>query len=54
MFEYRHIQTKNILVKGLRYEIYFGTFLFITTLLGDENMSIYDIEVKDIDGKVLL
>ena len=29
-----------------------GLFLFITTLLGDENMSIYDIEVKDIDGKV--
>lgn len=29
-----------------------GLFLFITTLLGDENMSIYDIEVKDINGKV--
>src|SRR5574344_743032 len=29
-----------------------GLFLFITTLIGDENMSIYDIEVKDIDGKV--
>ena len=29
-----------------------GLFLFITTLLGEENMCIYDIEVKDIDGKV--
>jgi glutathione peroxidase len=31
----------------------FYVFLFIVTILGAKNMSIYDIEVKDIDGNMI-
>jgi glutathione peroxidase len=33
-------------------KILFGVLLFVTSVIGANNMSIYDIEVKNIDGKV--
>ena len=52
---YRHFQTKKYFdkLKGKSMKIILSALLFITFLFGESSMSIYDIEVKDINGKAV-
>ena len=54
MFDYRHFQTKKYFDKlKEKHENYIECIVIYYILFGENTMSIYDIEVKDINGKAV-